>query len=341
MSIDFDNFLEWAESRFDNVVIKDNEIKINSIFCEDYKYHLWCNPSGGKNNNPYGVYHCWKTDEKGTLVSLVMKVDKCSFDDALRTLDSYNLQIENLEKKVQDIFNKPKLISKIDVNQDEIKLKLPHGSYFFEDLPSTNKIKKQAEEYLSQRKIKTKNLLVCVTGKYKNRIIIPYYNKNKELIYYNSRSLDDNKIRYLGPPKEIGIGKGDVLYLPSEWPKNGNKIYLTEGEFDAISLWNCGFDAAAFGGKNLSESQIKLIKDYIPVLCLDADEAGSKALINMGDLLLRKGFSEIYYVRAPKKHKDWNKMLQEDGEKVLKYYIAINEKKYDYLIGTKLKSQKL
>ena len=61
----------------------------------------------------------------------------------------------------------------------------------------------------------------------------------------------------------------------------------------------------------------------------------------MGDLLLKKGFSEIYYVRAPKKHKDWNKMLQEDGEKVLKYYIKINEKKYDHLIGTKLKSQKL
>jgi len=340
MGIDFEVFSDWAESRFDNIVIKDNEVKINSIFCEDYKYHLWCSPSGGKNKNPYGVYHCWKTDEKGTLVNLVMKVDKCSFEDALATLNSYNNKIEELEEKVQSILSNKKVVEQ-EIKADVVKLKLPIDTYAFDDLPSSNKIKIKAEKYLNERKIKKDNLFICVSGKYRNRIIIPYYNKNKELIYYNSRSLDDNKIRYLGPPKEIGIGKGDVIYMPDKWPIEGSKIYLTEGEFDAISLWSIGYDSAAFGGKNLTQIQMHLIKNYIPVLCLDSDEAGSNALVNMGDSLLKNGFEEIYYVRAPKKHKDWNKMLQTDGEKVTKYYIMMNEKKYDYLIGTKLRSQKI
>ena len=144
----------------------------------------------------------------------------------------------------------------------------------------------------------------------------------------------------MGPPKELGIGKGDVLYVP-KWPKDGEKIYLAEGEFDAISLSQCGFYSAAFGGKNLSEAQINIIRNYKPVLCLDADKAGAEALLVMGDSLLRKGFEEIYYVRASKEHKDWNSMYQNDGERVVRAYIKQNEKIYDSFLSTQLRSKKI
>lgn len=337
MAVDFDSFLNWAESRFSDVVIKGNEIKINSIFCEDYKHHLWCNPNGGKNSLPYGVYHCWKTDNKGSLISLVMQVDKCSFEDALEILDTPNHRIEDLEKQVLEIFNKNK---KEFIEFEKTNLELPEGSYNFEDLPSSNYFRKSAEEYLNNRKIKCDNLLVCTKGNYKNRIIIPYYNKNKKLIYFNSRSIGDSKLRYLGPPKELGIGKSDVLYVP-EWPNEGEKLYMTEGEFDALSLRQCGYYSAAFGGKVLSDAQCEIIKHYIPVLCLDADRAGADALPKMGDVLLRKGFKKIYYVRAPKEHKDWNSMLQNDGEKIIRVYIKNNEKEYDYLLSTSLGGMRL
>lgn len=333
MSIDFDVFYEWANSRFSNIIVKGEEIKINSIFCEDYKHHLWCNPSGGKNHAPYGVFHCWKTDTKGSLVSLVMQVDKCSFEDALEILNSTNTKIEDLEKKVAEIFEKK--INK-DVELEKTKIDLPRSTYTFDDLPSMNFYRKRAEEYLSKRKISKNGLMVCTEGDYKNRIIIPYYNKKRELVYFNGRHLGESNLRYLGPPKSLGIGKGDVLYVP-EWPPNGDKIYLTEGEFDALSLKQCGFFSAAFGGKNLSEQQVKIIKPYIPVLCLDADKAGEEALVTMGDFLLQKGFDNVFYVRAPKEYKDWNAMLQSNSEKIIRFYINKNEKKYDFLTSTKLK----
>lgn len=157
MAIDFDLFLTWAESRFDNVVVKGNEIKLNSIFCDDSKHHLWCNPSGGKNNVPYGVFHCWKTDTKGSLVNLVMQVEKCSFEDALQILDSPNHNIEDLEKQVQEIF-KNKQTKFIEI--EKTKIKLPPNTYRFDDLPSTNYAKRTSVEYLNDRKISYEKLFI-------------------------------------------------------------------------------------------------------------------------------------------------------------------------------------
>jgi len=339
MSIDFDLFLQWAESRFKDVVVAGNEIKVNSIFCEDYKHHLWCNPYGGKNNSPYGVFHCWKTDNKGSLATLVMQVDNCSFEEALDVLNSTNSNIEDLEKKVQEIFdkkNEPKEFLEIE----KTKIELPPNTYSFDDLPSINNQRKIAEDYLRNRKISTEGLFLCTRGQYANRIIIPYYNKNKELIYYNGRSLSNEGLRYLGPPKTLGIGKGDVLFVPN-WPKEGEKIYLTEGEFDALSLSQVGFNSAAFGGKNLSEAQAEILKPYTPVICLDADKAGADALIKMGDFLLKKGFKDVFFIRAPKEHKDWNSMLQSDGEKIIRIYINNHEKRYDNFVGTELKGRRI
>jgi DNA primase len=334
--INFDVFLNWAELRFKDVVVKGNEIKLNSIFCEDQKHHLWCNPSGGRNQSPYGVFHCWKTDTKGSLVGLVMQVDTCSFEEALEILESYNHKIIDLEKQVQEILENKK-VKTIEI--EKTKIELPPSCYCFEDLPSNNFFKKNAEEYLNKRKISTENLLICVSGQYKNRIIIPYYNKNGNLIYYNGRYIGDSSLRYLGPPKELGIGKGDVLFVP-EWPEVGQKIYLTEGEFDAISLKQCGLHSAAFGGKNLSEAQVKILMQYVPVLCLDADNAGGEALPKMGDLLLKTGFNEVFYVRASKEHKDWNSMYQNDGAKVIRAYIKQNERKYDQFLSLELRSKR-
>lgn len=326
MSIDFDKFLAWAESRFDDIIVKDEEIKINSIFCEDYKRHMWCNPSGGKNKYPHGVYHCWKTDQKGTLVNLVMQVDKCSYEDALDILDGADIRLSDLEKRVEEIFDKKTVV----VEQPKNNLDIPSGCFLFDDLPSSNYIKKHAIEYLKSRKIPTDNLYICTSGRYKNRILIPYYDKEGNLIYYNGRYIgnEGSNLRYLGPPKELGIGKSDVLYAPS-WPKENEKVYITEGEFDAMSLYICGFNSVALGGKVLSEKQFSMIKNTQPVLSFDSDSAGGDALVKIANFLLSKGITNIHYVRPCKEFKDWNGMLVNKGENVVRNYIKMQEKRYD------------
>jgi hypothetical protein len=335
MAIQFEKFLEWAEKRFDDVIVKGDEIKINSIFCEDQKHHLWCNPYGGKKGHENGVYHCWKTDNKGSLISLVMMVDKCSYDEAFDILDCPNNSLSHLEKEVEDLF-KNKQESFLEI--EKINLSLPNSCYSFDELPSGNYYKTHAEIYLNNRKIPLDKLMICTSGKYKSRIIIPYYNKDSNLIYFNSRYIgNSNYMRYLGPPKEVGIGKGDVMYFP-EWPSEKEKVFLTEGEFDALSLFSCGFYSAAFGGKNLSDSQIEIIRPYTPVLCLDGDKYGIEALVNMGNLLLRKGFKNVYYVRVPKPYKDWNEFLIDTSNKIMSFYIQNHIKQYDLFDSISIKN---
>jgi DNA primase len=326
MSIDFDKFLSWAESRFDDVIVKGNEIKINSVFCDDRKHHLWCNPSGGKNANSHGVYHCWKSENKGSLISLVMLVDKCTYEEAVGALDApADGDLADLERRVQELFKE-----KPAAEQTAQKgLELPPDCYLFKELPSTHGLKSMAEEYLRKRKISTKGLFLCSRGRYRNRIVIPYLDKDGAIIYYNGRYVGDpgDNLRYMGPPKELGVGKGDVMYSPA-WPKTGEKIYITEGEFDAMSLWQCGFHSAALGGKAATEKQISMIKEFKPVLCLDADDAGTEALSKIASTLMTKGIS-VSYVKPCKEYKDWNGLLEEKGERILREYVRTQERPYN------------
>lgn len=330
MSIDFDRFLSWAESRFDDVAVRGNEILINSIFCDDRKRHLWCNPSGGKTGCKNGVYHCWKSDKSGSLVGLVMLVEKCSYDEAVEVLGaSSEGGLEELEKRVRDIFEKrePPPENQPDAVQS---LQLPENCYLFDELPSYNDTRRAALEYLESRHIDPSGLFVCTRGRYRNRILIPYYDREGSLFYYNGRYIgnQEGNLRYLGPPKELGIGKGDVLFVP-RWPKEGEKIYVTEGEFDAIALKQAGFNSAALGGKSMSEKQMSMISVYTPVLCLDADDAGGKAMADIASRMLSKGFKRVSYVRPCVEYKDWNGLFSAKGSKILAAYIKAQEKDYN------------
>ncbi len=320
MQISYDAFIDWVKRRFPNPVINNNEIKINSIFTEDKGNHLWCNPYGGKKNIEYGVYHCWKTDKKGNLVGLVMEVENCDFYTALRILKG-SARVSN--KSLTEILD----LNEKKHNTKVKKIDFPEYCYKIEKF-SNNIINKNAVEYLEKRKLDYKDFYVCLDGSYKNRIIIPYFNEKKDLIYFNSRALYDSKLRYLGPPKTVGVGKEDVLYLPS-FPKS-KKIYLTEGEFDAYSLKMCGLDSAACGGKNLSDIQASMLSSFQICLCLDLDKAGTTALKSMKtklDAFNSSGIKDrITIIRPAEGYKDWNEMLIKFNSNVIKSYIEKYEK---------------
>jgi DNA primase len=325
MSIDFDSFVQWCEDRFPGeVIVKGKEVRINSIFSPDHKRHMWCNPYGGKHHREDGVYRCFYTDKKGTLVGLVMEVDNCSYEEAKELL-SGNTPIRVLEDELDKFFQEKEYEK---TNTEELKIKLPEYTYLITGLPKSSLLRMEAEDCLAKRKLPTEGLYVCSTGNYKNRIIIPYYDANGKLIYFNGRNMMNKGLRYLGPEKEIGVGKGDVIYA-SIWPSKGSKIYLTEGELDALTLKICGFNGMACGGKTLSEKQIEYIRDYKICLALDEDEAGFAGVLEMGRKLMANQISEITFVRPPVGLKDWNKMLVRLNEDIISAWIHEHEKPFD------------
>lgn len=336
MSVDFKKFERWALSRFgeDNVLIKGGEIRINSIFESDDKgHHLWCNPSGGKKKHKHGVFHCFKTDKKGSLVKLVQIVDNCDREDAVDILKG-RTPIRELEKKLEELFSHSEQGSEHE-NQ-KIQLSLPKECHLIEDLEKSNWWRQKSEGYLQKRKIPIDGLYICTGERYRNRIIIPYYDKEGKLIYWNARALGESKCKYLGPPKEVGVGKEDVVYMAGQWPSPGETVYLCEGEFNAKSLLIAELNSAACGGKNMSKKQAILLSEYKIVLCLDRDKAGRAGTLKMSSVIssmetARSGSGDkLMFVAPPKNYNDWNEFLVQNSPELLHHYIIKNQKKIDY-----------
>ena len=334
--INHDKFVEWAESRFGDVVIKGDEVRVNSIFAEDYKHHMWCNTKGGKKERANGVYHCWKTDNKGSLVSLVMQIDNCPYDEAMEILEGYDLTFAGLEKQVDEMVRGKSKSHKIivETNPEDDKISFPDMTYRIQDLPEGDYFRNAAEIHLKERKLPIDKFFVCVGGKYKNRIIIPYYDRNGKLIYFNGRYLGKSKdiVKYMGPDKKTGISKEDVIYMP-QWAENGSKIYLTEGEFDAYAISIAGLNGVALGGKEIHDTQFYLMRKYQPVIALDNDKAGKRAMKKIGAYFESHGFEgKVGYVKPPPKYKDWNEMLVKKGARILVGYLMTYERKFDSLM---------
>ena len=88
-------------------------------------------------------------------------------------------------------------------------------------------------------------------------------------------------------------GEAGFLNLPALDADTTEPVFIVEGEFDALSLQEIGFDAVSIG----STSNITRLADHLnadrntmtrPVIvCLDADEAGQKAAKNLIQNLLK------------------------------------------------------
>jgi hypothetical protein len=260
--IDNDAFLRWATEKFgeENLKIMGEEIRTHSVFTDDHKYHLWMNPSGGKSKHgEYGSYRCWYTNRTGSLVSLVAQLDQIPYTQAEEILCN-TTSLAELERKVDEFFGSEEapLLTLPEPPPVRTGLPLPPGTELISELPYRNKFRLRAEEYLAERKIPIDGLFVCTDDKIKedpenwkfvNRIVIPYYSREGQIVWWNARTMSksDKALRYRKPVTEE-YRQEDVLFCP-KWPRKGHKLYLTEGEFDALSLVVCGFNAAGFGVK--------------------------------------------------------------------------------------------
>jgi hypothetical protein len=335
MSVDFDKFLKWATNRFgeENVVVKGKEIRLNSIFePDDDDFHMWCSPSGGKKKRKGGVFHCFKTDKKGSLVKLVQIVDHCDRQDALDILAGHT-SIRDLEKNLEDILGTAE--DPVVVEPPKSDVTLPVGSLLISDLGTNNWWRKKAEEYLTKRCLPIDGLYICTEDKYKARIIIPYYDRDGKLIYWNGRHIGNSKCKYLGPDKEqFGVGKEDVVFMAGKWPAPGSTVYVCEGELNAVSLKVAEFNAAACGGKNMGEKQALALDPYRLVLALDRDKAGKAGTTKMTSMInmvhaaqgLRGG---ILVVAPPAGCNDWNDVLVKFGAAMLHHYVVRNQRPLD------------
>jgi len=127
---------------------------------------------------------------------------------------------------------------------------------------------------------------------WKHKIIIPFISEGRVVylrgryFYNGNAAADGNKILGLiGKTTKRLFNAGRLINL-----KKGDKIYICEGEFDALILEQNGYNAVAIlGTTNFAPEMAELFKGLDVILCLDNDDAGKRATNEIAKIFLLKG----------------------------------------------------
>lgn len=128
--------------------------------------------------------------------------------------------------------------------------------------------------------------------RFRGRIMFPILNSAGKTIAFGGRDLKGAPAKYINSPESEVYVKNRELYglyqAKSDMVKE-NKVYLVEGYFDVIGLWQAGVrNVVASSGTALTDGQIALIHRFTDnvTLIYDGDAAGIKASLRGIDMLL-------------------------------------------------------
>ena len=278
-------------------------------------------------NSELNIFHCWKCKYKGFVKKII---------------DDYGNDDE--KEKIKLIFPKSSksYINNNDNNfsnnknivEQNLICELPEG---FRSLsqPYSSLYYRKAIKYLQNRKvdfdtIKKYNIGYTEEGPRKFRIIIPSYNIEGKINYYEARSyLPNIKPTYLKPDFP---DKQDIIFNL----KNINfnlPVYLVEGVFDMFPLIN----AIPLLGKTISDLLLSKLLEFKSKVIICLDEDAKKDAYDIYFKLESLGL-DVYYVEIKD---DIAKYYELYGRKEL-VKIIINHKKIDFnhIFADKLKNKK-
>ncbi|BDS12712.1 DNA primase [Aureispira anguillae] len=164
---------------------------------------------------------------------------------------------------------------------------------------------------------------------YRNRVLFPIHNPSKAIVGFAGRAMNDDQIKYLNSPKSEVYHKEQLLYgLAQQLSaiKKTKTMYLVEGYWDVLSLYDGGFlGAVATGGTSLSKQQAKLINRYAErvVLLYDGDKAGIEAAIKNLPTLIELGL-HVDIIALPEKQ-DPDSYIREIGAEGFTIYCKTNK----------------
>lgn len=251
-------------------------------------------------NSDENILKCWKCKESGIIHKIVNKYGS-------------NQDIKRLKLIMPTyIGNYINVFRKKSINHNLITCPLPEG---FISITSTrkNKMHNYAYDYMTkERKMSFKQLQdlkigYTEVGPYKNRIIIPSFNENGNINYFEARTFLKNvKPPYYKPDKNVFPDKNipdkyDIIFneLNINWDL---PIYLVEGVFDMFRIPN----SIPMLGKVPSWLLISKLIEHNATVIICLDEDAFKDSFEIYEQLLSleldvyfvdlKGFGDISYL---------------------------------------------
>ncbi len=140
---------------------------------------------------------------------------------------------------------------------------------------------------------------------YNDRIMFPLYDVSGKVVGFSGRIYKDNgQNKYLNTKETDIFKKGEMLYhyhIAREECRIKKSVIVMEGFMDVIRASSIGIkNTVALMGTALTKEQINLIKRLSNniILCLDGDDPGRHAALNIGNMLFENGI-EVKVVTLP------------------------------------------
>lgn len=273
------------------------------------------------------IYTCFSCHATGNVYTFLMNYEHIDFREALKYLgdrvgidtgsvqvtkkankfdklyDAYNLTMKyyqnNLNSNIGKLAKKYLLDRKIDENlikefeiglsldsRNDLTKLLTNKSY---DLVTLNRIGLSSDDH----------------DIYNDRIMFPLYDISGKVVGFSGRIYKDNgQNKYLNTKETDIFKKGEMLYhyhIAKEECRQKKSVIIMEGFMDVIRASSIGIkNTVALMGTALTKDQINLIKRLSNniILCLDGDDPGQHATLNIGNMLFDIGI-EVKVVVLP------------------------------------------
>ena len=149
----------------------------------------------------------------------------------------------------------------------------------------------------------------------KKSVVMPY---NSKLNYYQTRNIDT---KAFFKPKTEDAGTEPIFLEGMLYNIKKEVVFVVESPICALSIIQCGSCAIAICGTSGGNKLIKLLKikpsKNILIVCLDNDEPGQKASLELGAQLAEIKIKYVIYNIADN-CKDPNELLMKDPEQLKK-----------------------
>ena len=250
--------------------------------CHHHKQKLIINVDDS--NSHFGSWHCWvcNNGSKGIL-PLLRKAEKELFPEEISIINDIfklksNKKIEESKTQKQNFISLPK-------EYKSLLLEEPNNPEY-----------RNAIHYILNKRNLTKfdirkyNIGYCDEGKYAGRIIIPSYDANNQLNYFQARVYyDDADCKKFENPD---IEYNNIIAFESHINWN-EPIVLCEAAFDAIAIRH---NAIPCFGKNISDAlNKKIYSDQVKAIYIFLDPDAIKNILTLAELYFYKGI-DIYII---------------------------------------------
>lgn len=265
------------------------------------------------------IYKCFSCGASGNVFNFVMDYEHVDFKEALNILAKragisigninissqnkydkyykmYDLSLKFYQNNINSSYGKEakEYLYKRGINDELIK----HFKIGLSLLEKDKLTKILLEKDYTKKEMEMYGLGNGFNDLYVNRIMFPLFDVSSKVVGFSGRiynSSSDSK--YINTKETPIFKKGEMLYNfyeAKDFVRLEKKIIVVEGFMDVIRLYSVGIkNVVALMGTSLTKEQISLLKRLSNnvYLSLDGDEAGLKAMANIGGVLEENGFN--------------------------------------------------